>query len=172
MDRWPWAALFLAAQLACGGLIPPTDIPVTEASLDEAAAVVRDTAARDPNFQLVEGGISVNAYEWSWRDRLVVEPMIVGSIVTLGTPQIARERVLVGPARYYVTFRELAGVAVRRWAIGSGIELSLDGATEPIFVEMKDAQTAQRLADALDVLRRARHGETPEEKGPPPSAGE
>jgi hypothetical protein len=173
MGRWPWAALCVVVQLACGSLTPPADLPVTETSLDEAAAVVRETAARDPNFQLVEGGISVEAYQWSWRDRVVVEPMVVGSIVALGAPRIVRERVLVGPARHYVALRELAGVAVRRWAIGAGIELLLEGATEPIFVETNNAQTAQRLAAALDLLRRARHGETPEEKGPlPPSASE
>jgi hypothetical protein len=173
MGRWPWATLCVVAQLACGGLTPPADIPVTETSLDEAAAVVRETAAQNPNFQLVEGGISVEAYQWAWRDHTVVEPMIVGSIVWVGTPRIVRERELVGPAPYYVPFRRLAGVAVRRWAIGAGIELSVEDATEPLFVEMKDAQTAQRLADALELLRRARHNETPEEKGPlPPSAGE
>ncbi len=168
-----WAVLCVVAQLACGSLVPPTDLPVTETSLDDAAAVIRETVARDPNFQLVEGGISVEAYQWSWREHVVDEPVIVGSVVVLGTPHIVRERVLVGPTRHYVAWRELLGVAVRRWAIGAGIELTLDGAAEPIFVETSDAQTAQRLADALDLLRRARHAETPEEKTPlPPSAGE
>ena len=172
MARWPWAALCVVAQLACGSLTPPSDTPVTEASLDEAAAVVRETAARDPSFQLVEGGLSLEAYEWAWQDRVVVEPVIVGSVIVPGT-QIVRERVLVGPARHYVAFRDLAGIAVRRWTIGAGIELSLYGADEPIFLKTNDAQTAQRLADALDLLRRARHGEPPEQKSPlPPPQGE
>jgi hypothetical protein len=67
--------------------------------------------------------------------------------------------------------RKLAGVAVRRWAIGAGIELSIDGAAEPLYVETKDAQTAQRLADALDLLRRAQHSGTPDGKGPPEPSG-
>jgi len=172
MGRWPWVALFVVAQLACGSVRPPADIPVTEASLDEAAAVVRETAARDPNFQLVEGGISVEAYEWSWRDRVVVEPVVVGAVVSPGPPRVVRERVLEGPARHTFPFRDLAGVAVRRWAIGTSIELSIEGAAEPIIVEMNDEQTAQRLADALDVLRRARQRESTEEKVPPPAPGE
>jgi hypothetical protein len=173
MGRWPWATLCGIALLACSSVTPPADIPVTEASLDEAAAVVRETAARNPNFQLVEGGISVEAYQWIWRDHTVVDPVIVGSIVVPGAPRVVHERELVGPAPYYVPFREVAGVAVRRWAIGVGIELSVDGTAEPLFIQMKDAETAQRLADALDVLRRARHNETPEENGPlQPSAGE
>jgi|GEM_PF-3606526 len=179
MGRWPWAALCAVAQLTCASLTPPADIPVTETSLGQAAAVVREVATQDPNFQLVEGGISVEAYQWSWRDRIVVEPdtgaapMVAGPIVILGAPRVVRERVLVGPARHSFAFQELAGVAVRRWTIGVGIELSLDGTAEPIFVEMNDVQTAQRLADALDLLRRARHGKTPEETPPPlPSAGE
>jgi hypothetical protein len=153
--------------------MPPSETPVTEASVDEAAVVVQEAAARDPNFQLVEGGLSLKAYQWVSRDQVVVEPTIVGSVIALGAPRVVRERVLVGPARHYVAFRELAGVAVRRWAIGVGIELSLYGGEEPIFMETNDAETAQRLADALDLLRRARHRETPEEKSPaPPSQRE
>jgi hypothetical protein len=179
MGRWQWAVLFTVAQLACGSLVPPSDIPVTEKSLDEAAAVVREVAAQDPNFQLVEGGLSVAAYQWGWRERVVDEPeawsgpIVVGSVVVPGAPRVVRERVLVGPTRQYVGWRELAGVAVRRFTIGEGIELTLDGAAEPIVVETSDAQTAQHLADALDLLRRARHNETPREKDPLlPSAGE
>lgn len=179
MGRWSWSVLGVVAQLACSGLAPPADIPVTETSLDEAAAVVRETAARDPNFQLVEGGISVEAYQWSWRERVVDEPeawggpMVLGSVVVFGVPRVVRERILVGPTRQYISFRELAGVAVHRFTIGAAVELTLDGAAEPIFVETSDRQTAQRLADALDLLRRARHVETPTEKGLLlPSAGE
>jgi hypothetical protein len=147
--------------------MPPSDTPVTEASVDEAAAVVQEAAARDPNFQLVEGGLLLEAYQWVWRDRVVMEPAIVGSVVVAPAPRIVRERALVGPARHYVAFRELAGVAVRRWTIGTaGIELSLDNGEEPIFMETSDAQSAQRLADALDLLCRARHGETSQEKSP------
>ena len=171
--------LCVVAQLACGSLVPPADIPVTEKSLDEAATVVREMAARDPNFQLVEGGISVEAYQWTWRERVVDEPdawggpMVVGSVVVPGAPRLVRERVLAGPTRQYVGLRDLVGVAVRRFTIGAGVELTLEGAAEPIVVETSDAQTAQRLADALDLLRRARHDEVPTEKGPLlPSEGE
>ena len=167
MSRRPWAALCVAAQLACGGLMPPSETPVTEASVDEAAVVVQEAAARDPNFQLVEAGLSLEAYQWVWRERIVVEPTIVGPVIALGATRVVRERVIVGPARHYVAFRDLAGVAIRRWAIGVGIELSLYD-EEPIFMETNDAQTAQRLADALDLLRRAWYGETRKEKNPPP----
>src|SRR5271166_3376682 len=134
MGRWPWAALCAVAQLTCASLTPPADIPVTETSLGQAAAVVREVATRDPNFELVEGGISVEAYQWSWRERMVDDPeawggpLVVGSTVVLGAPRMVRERVLVGPTRQYVGYRDMTGLAVRRWTIGAGIELSLDGA--------------------------------------------
>jgi hypothetical protein len=144
----------------CGGLTPPKALPVTDDNLALAVAEVGRAVAEPPGLVLSEDGFAVDAWRWEWQERTEFPPTGRISRLDLGLapepPRRIRERVLVGPSRLYVPMGQLSAVAVRRWAAGSGVELTLNGVDEPIFVATADEAGAERLGAALDLLRRAR----------------
>jgi hypothetical protein len=149
--------------VACESLTPPQALPVTDENLARAAADVRRAAAEDPGLVLGEDGFAADAWRWEWQERTEYSSAANLSRMEVGIapepPRRVRERVLVGPSRLYIPMAQVSAVAVRRWAMGSGVELTLDGVDEPVFVGTADQEGAERLAAALDLLRRARRGD-------------
>jgi len=155
-------ALALAGALACGSLYAPQPVPLTDDSVRQATAVLREAAARRGDVRLVEGGVALDAYFYEWREWLEWEELEAGvpgelsrEPIATQQPYLRRERMLVGPRSIYVPLEQLGPVRVRTWAFGSGVEIELPGQPEPAFLETADVGEAERLAAALDVLRRA-----------------
>lgn len=155
-------ALALAGALACGSLYAPEPLPLTGDSLREATEVLREAAARRGDIRLVEGGLVLDAYFYEWREWLEWEELEAGvpgdlsrEPIAVQQPYLRRERMLEGPRSVYVPLEGLGAAQVRTWAFGCGVEIELAGQPEPAFLETADTAEAERLAGALDVLRRA-----------------
>jgi hypothetical protein len=82
-------------------------------------------------------------------------------------PYVVSEEVLHGPREVYVRLDALRSVGVRSWAIGGhGVELELEGDQRLVLRAERDE--AERLAAALDSLRRSLAGATAPVAAPPP----
>jgi hypothetical protein len=84
-------------------------------------------------------------------------------------PWVVEEDVLVGPREHYVPLADLEAVWVREWAVGEGVELELAGEPERVVLRTGDRAEAERLAAALEALRRAVAGEGAAPPWPSPS---
>ncbi len=148
-----WGAILLAC--ACAGTAgPPID-------LEQAWIHLRDVAAEDPDFALVEGGVSVQALQYEWRERWEHSPPMLGLEPDLGRedttgPRLIRERILVGRAPQYVAFAGVAGATPLRWLSGAGVEVELIGIEQSVVFRLANFDRAKRVAAALDAIARRR----------------
>jgi hypothetical protein len=148
----------LALALACASTYAPEPVSITEDGLAHASEVLRRAAERREDLRLEEGGLVVDLLFYEWQTRLEFDDdaeLLNLRGVQLG-PREVQERVLVGPRTVYVPLDRLHAVRVREWAFGTGLEFLLEGEPEPAILATEDLEEAQRLASALDLLRRAR----------------
>ena len=158
--------VLLAASLlpACSGLRPPNPIPVSGDAVLGASAHLRRVADERDDLELVEGGLLAEFYTYEWQERHAWDPLYETADPNApANPRVLRERILVGPQQTYLAFGQVTGVRVIRWLVGAGVELDVTGRSEPLVLSVRDADEAQALADALDLLRRARDPAGPPE---------
>lgn len=153
--------LLLAAQMACTSVYAPPNEPLTEEGLTEAIQTLRET---DERVVVLEDGLQVEVYVYEWRrlppppelglhERLLSDSMF---------PEGQETLMLTGPPRIvYLPYASIRTVEARSWPMWSGIEIAvaeggegdLDG---PLVIRAQDVEEAERLADAIDRVRRAR----------------
>lgn len=165
MRRVAAFASTLALLAGCAGPPPAPPAPLTEEAVRAAAEeVTRSAAARD-DLDLVEGGLRGALYTWRWEERWEDDPRSFDPWSRQGPDfplrRRVQERVLVGPEVTEVPWRRLHSVRARHWLLGSGVELGVEGAAEPLLLRTGDAAEADALAAALDLLRRARGAAPP-----------
>jgi len=165
------ALVFAGGACAQAPEAPPPRL-TEEAVRAAAGEIARRAEARD-DLDLVEGGLRADVHTWRWEKRWVSEP--VGpwrtGDVAFPPPHVVDERVLVGPERTEVPWRRLRAVRARHWLLGSAVELTVDGAPEPLLLRTADAEEADALAAALDLLRRARSADPPSGADAPAAGG-
>jgi hypothetical protein len=134
----------LALALACASTYAPEPVSITEDGLAHASEVLRRAAERREDLRLEEGGLVVDLLFYEWQTRLEFDDD--AELLNLRGVQL-------GPR---VPLDRLHAVRVREWAFGTGLEFLLEGEPEPAILATEDLEEAQRLASALDLLRRAR----------------
>ena len=160
--RPPALLLFLlVVQMACTTVYAPPDEPLTEEGLADAIQTLQETGDR---VAILEDGLQVEVYVYEWR-RLPPPPGLEFDELLLSDsmfPEEHQTRMLVGPARsVYLPFASIRAVEARSWPMWSGVELVVAEAGEeeldgPLVIKAHDVEEAERLADAIDRVRRAR----------------
>jgi len=170
----PLALLLLLAQTACTTVYAPPDEPLTEAGLEEALQTLQEAGDR---VAILEDGLQIEAYVYEWRS-LPPPPEIEFDDLLLSDSTFYEDhktRMLVGPARsVYLPLASIRAVEARSWPMWAGVEIAvaeegrgeLDG---PLVIKARDVEEAERLADAIDRLRRARQAAArpPSSSAPP-----
>lgn len=159
--RVPWA-FALAALVGCGGLHPPAVDPFAGGDAASARASVERATAGRTDVRLVEGGLIVHAMVYERRASprwKTADPVRTDIMLDPRDPWVVEEDVLVGPRELYVPLASLEAVWVREWAVGEGVELELAGEPARVVLRAGDRAEAERLAAALEALRRAAAGE-------------
>jgi hypothetical protein len=146
--------------VACQSAAPRPPLPLTDETLQQAAASIAATDAAREDFALVEGGFSADLYAWEWEERVewpYRDPIdrSGSAIHPLDTPYLVRERVLRGPERMQVSWREIEFVQIHRWVFGRAVELGVNGRDEPLALLVGSDAEAEALVDAFDLMRRA-----------------
>jgi hypothetical protein len=153
--------LFLVAQLACTTVYAPPDEPLTEEGLEEAIQTLQEMGDR---VAILEDGLQAEVYVYEWRP-LPPPPALEFDELLLHDPAFPEDRqvrMLVGPARsVYLPFASIRAVEARSWPMWSGVELEVAEAGEeeldgPVVIKAHDVEEAERLADAIDRVRRTR----------------
>jgi hypothetical protein len=166
--------LFLVAQAACTTVYAPPDEPLTEEGLEEAIQTLQEVGDR---VAILEDGLQAEVYLYEWRS-LPPPPGIEFDDLLLSDstfPEDQQVLMLVGPARsVYLPFSSIRAVEARSWPMWSGVELEVSEAGEeeldgPVVIKAHDVEEAERLADAIDRVRRARQpaAEDPSETAAP-----
>jgi hypothetical protein len=149
------------AQMACTTVYAPLDEPPTEESLEEAIQTLRETGER---VAILEDGLQVEVYVYEWR-RVPPPPGLEFHELLLSDsmfPDDRQTRMLTGPPRsVYLPYASIRSVEARSWPMWSGVEIAvaetgeedLDG---PLVIKAHDVEEAERLADAIDRVRRTR----------------
>jgi len=153
--------LFLVVQMACTTVYAPPDEPLTEEGLEEAIQTLQEMGDR---VSILEDGLQAEVYVYEWRPvppppGLEFEDLLLSDSAF---PEDQQVRMLVGPVRsVYLPFASIRAVEARSWPMWSGVELEvaeadgveLDG---PVVIKAHDVEEAERLADAIDRVRRTR----------------
>ena len=152
--RGTWLVALL---LACAGSYAPTAVTPTQENLEWASRVLSEAAERRNDVRLDEGGLVLLAHTYEWREVDVYRDLDRGILNERGLPDegILSDRVPVGPRRFHITPENLKEVRIQPYLTGFSLELVLEGAPEPIFLARDDAAEAERMGEALDLLRRA-----------------
>jgi hypothetical protein len=129
----------------------------TQVNLERASEALREAAERRDDVRLEEGGLVLLAHTYEWREVDVYRDLDRGILNERGLPDegIVNDRVMVGPRTYRVTPENLKEVRIQPYLTGVSLELVLAGEPEPIFLTMDDTAEAERLGEALELLRRA-----------------
>jgi hypothetical protein len=158
-----------AATLACADRYQPAPSALEPESLRGAWATLQEIA-RAESFEIVEDGLYAETYLYEervhveWDEPLPPDDDL--RVLVPPAPRVVRQRVPIGPERRYLPFRHLASVHAERWPIGASVEFRLDEGDVEGMIQVSDFERAKRMADALELLRRARRGESVSE---PPS---
>jgi hypothetical protein len=153
--------LFLVVPMACTTVYAPPDEPLTEEGLEEAIQTLQEMGDR---VAILEDGLQAEVYLYEWRT-LPPPPGIEFDDLLLSDSTFPEDRevlMLVGPARsVYLPFTSIRAVEARSWPMWSGVELEVSEAGEeeldgPVVIKAHDVEEAERLADAIDRVRRAR----------------
>ena len=166
--------LLLVAQTACTAVYAPPNEPLTEEGLLEAIQTLQEA---DERVAILEDGLQVEVYVYEWRslppppelglhDRLLSDSML---------PEGEQMRMLTGPPHsVYLPYASIRTVEARSWPMWSGVELMVAEAGEeefvgPLVIKADDVEEAERLADAIDRVRRTRQpaAQAPSETAPP-----
>jgi len=152
--RGTWLVALL---LACAGSYAPTAVTPTQENLEWASRVLSEAAERRDDVRLDERGLVLVAHTYEWREVDVYRDLDRGVLNERGLPEqgIVNDRVPVGPRPYRITPENLKAVRIQPYLTGVSLELVLEGEPEPIFLAMDDAAEAERMGQALDLLRRA-----------------
>ena len=147
----------LTSAFACAGAYAPPAVTPSQENLERASRVLREAAGRRDDVRLEEGGLVLLAHTYEWREVDVYRDLDRGILNERGLPYqgIVRDRVPVGPRPFRITPENLKQVRIQPYLTGVSLELVLEGEPEPIFLPMEDAAEAERLGEALDLLRRA-----------------
>lgn len=153
------APLLLLALFGCARRPAEPRPPVTEEGQREAADVVLALAA-DPasKLALFEGGLTADAYRWTTEERVVWDELPHGGItpdVPRG-PRVVKERRLRGPERISFRFSDLVAAEPHAMLLETDVEIRVRGEPDPFLLDVGGDAAARRLAEALDVLIRAR----------------
>lgn len=160
--RPSWHGALCALGLVLGCAAPPAAPrpPVTEAMREAAAAALIALAAEPgARLELLEGGFTVDAWRWTTDERVVWDEMPApGSLrpELLRAPRVVRERRLAGPARTSFRFSDLTSATPYEMLLETDVEIGVRGEPEPFVIDVGGEDAARRLAEALDVLIRAR----------------
>jgi hypothetical protein len=155
-------AFALVSLAGCGGLHPPVVDPSVGGGVARARASVERAVAGRSDVRLVEGGLILHAMVYERRASRrwkAADPSRTDIMLDPRDPWVVEEDVLVGPRELYVPLARLEAVWVREWAVGEGVELELAGEPERVVLRVGDRAEAERLAAALEALRRAVAGE-------------
>jgi hypothetical protein len=153
--------LLLVAQVACTTVYAPLDEPLTEEGLADAIQTLEETGER---VTILEDGLQVEVYVYEWR-RLPSPPELEFHELLLSDsmfPDGRQTRMLTGPPRsVYLPYASIRSVEARSWPMWSGVEIAVAGTGEedlddPVVIKAHDVEEAQRLADAIDRVRRTR----------------
>ena len=167
--------LLLAVQMACTAVYAPPNEPLTEEGLVEAIQTLQEA---DERVAILEDGLQVEVYVYEWR-RLPPPPPELGIHDRLLSdsmfPEGEQTRMLTGPPQsVYLPYASIRAVEARSWPMWSGVELMVAEAGEeelvgPLVIKADDVEEAERLADAIDRVRRARQpaAQAPSETAPP-----
>jgi hypothetical protein len=153
--------LLLAAQVACTVVYAPPSEPVTEEALLEAIETLQEAGER---VAILEDGLQLEVYVYEWRsfppppelglhNRLLSDSMF---------PEGEQIQMLTGPPRsVYLPYASIRAVEARSWPMWSGVEIAVAEGDEgypdgPLVIRAQDVDEAERLADAIDRVRRAR----------------
>lgn len=159
--------VFFLVQMACATVYAPPDVPLTEEGLAEAIGTLLEAGDR---VAILEDGLQVEVYVYEWR-RLPPPPGFEFDEIFFPDSLFEEDhetRMLVGPPRsVYLPFRSIRAVEARSWPMWSGVEIAvaeadrgeLDG---PLVIKARDVEEAERLADAIDRVRRARQPADPD----------
>ncbi len=158
-------ALLLSVATACAQA-GPAPAPVSPESLDAAVAVLAEAAERRSDLSLVDGGLRMEVWLTEWRQR-VEWRVRAGSPWAPAEPVVVERPVRTGPHILHVQIEEIDGVRARRWLFGAEIQLRLQDRPDPAHLAAADAEEAEALARALDLLVRARSA--PLDPGPQPT---
>jgi hypothetical protein len=133
-------------------------------NLERASRVLREVAERRADVRLDEGGLVLLAYTYEWRQVDVYRDLDRGILNERGLPDhgYVDDRVTVGPRPFRITPENLKAVRIQPYLTGASLELVLEGEPEPIFLSMDDVAEAERMGEALDLLRRAGASPAPE----------
>jgi hypothetical protein len=154
--------LLLLAQMACTTVYAPPDEPLTEEGLGEAIQTLQEAGDR---VAILEDGLQIDVYVYEWRSlppppELEFDEFLLSGSMVYEDPPV---RMLVGPARsVYLPFASIRAVEARSWPLWAGVEIAVaesggEALDSPLVIRSRDVQEAERLADAIDRLRRARH---------------
>jgi hypothetical protein len=166
--------LFFLAQAACTTVYAPLDEPVTEEGLAEAIETLQAAGER---VAILEDGLQVEVYVYEWR-RLPPPPDLEWDELLLPDPIFLEDqetRMLTGPPRsIYLPYASIRAVTARSWPMWSGVELVVAGEGDeeldgPLVIKAHDVEEAERLADAIDRVRRARQPTAEGPSAPVPS---
>jgi len=166
--------LLLSAHAGCTTVYAPPDEPLTEAGLEEAVQTLRETGER---IEILEDGLRVEVYVYRWRRHLpppafgLRDPLLFDSALSEGH----EVRMLSGPPRsVYLPYTSILAVEARSWPLWAGVELAVDEAMDdatidgPVVIRARDVAEAERLADAIDRVRRARQPPAASSSAPAP----
>jgi hypothetical protein len=163
-----------ALGLGCLGVerVPPREID--EATVRAAAERIERFDAARSDVELVEGGLRAAVYT-EVRERVfdpipLELPILLEHGVIPPEPQVREERRPVGPIDLTIAWSRIRDVRVHRWLAETGVELDVEGEPEPLVLVVPDAE-AEALAEAIDVLRRARQGRRQVPHAPAPDGG-
>jgi hypothetical protein len=162
------------AQLACTTVYAPPDEPLTKNDLADAIQTLQETGER---VMILEGGLQVEVYVYE-RRRVSPPPEIGLDGRLLSDPVFPEDQqtfVLTGPPRsVYLPYASIRTVKARSWPMWSGVELVVveeggEGPEGPLVIEAQDVEDAERLADSIDRIRRARQLDTRAPAAPAPA---
>ena len=170
------APVLLAALLcACVRTYAPAPRQVTEESLTDAALVILRSI---DTVRVVEDGLAVQGHVYVTVVREDFSPFPESA---LDDPRkrvwtLREERVLRGPVSFYLPYTSIRAVSVRSWPLWAGVELEVDPiesadaepprrgplrpgevriSHSPVVIRAQSDEEARRLADAIDLVRRA-----------------
>ena len=160
-------ALLLATPffLACGGVRGPDPVAIAPESIEEAARVLSEVAAKNPDFALEEGGFRVRVSTYEWVTSLGAPGGLHGGF---GAGPVMR-KVLTDPRMTYWRLEDIQSVESQEWLLSSAVVVRLHGHKQPYFFELDDPDEAHRIVNAIDLLRRG-NLEEPGRAGAPPAS--
>jgi hypothetical protein len=161
------AGVVAGLALGCAGVEPVPERALDEEAVRGAAARIEAFDAAHDDVALVEGGLRARVLvvrrDPTPEPYLPYPPARFDRWYPILPPDPPpRDRLELTDR--VIAWRNLRGVRVHRWLLGSGIELDVAGESEPLVLRVDDAEAAP-LAEALDLLRRAQAPWPPE---PPP----